>query len=229
MSIYKMSAYLLDYPSTSLWQAKDECLALIASSDELTHGQQTSLSQFVNDYLSLSLIEAQSEYYQTFDAGYTTSLLLFEHVYGDSRERGQAMVDLMAQYAEQGIEIATKQLPDYLPIFLEYLSVLPAEQRQKQLVDIAPILRLLMFRLEKKESRFAALFNILYQLSGHSFNDQALKEKVSQEQSETTNEKLDQIWQEEQVRFETSAINNKPQANNATYYVNVGADRRSQS
>ncbi|RKS87496.1 respiratory nitrate reductase chaperone NarJ [Orbus hercynius] len=227
MSVYKISACLLDYPNESLWQAQDECFVLIDDDSTLTEKQKQSFTQFIRDYFALPLMDAQAEYYQTFDVGYTTSLLLFEHVYGDSRERGQAMVDLMNQYAEHGIELATKQLPDYLPIFLEYLSLLAQPQRHAQLLEIAPILRLLMFRLEKKHSRFVALFDLLYQLSGHQFDDNQLKAKVSQESSETTNEKLDQIWQEEQVRFQASTGNNKPQVNNATYYVNVGADRRS--
>lgn len=228
MSIYRICAALLDYPTEELWQAQHEFIEVLDDDDQLTTEQKQLLIKFVQDYFSQPLLDAQSEYYQTFDVGYMTSLLLFEHVYGDSRERGQAMVDLMEQYSVAGIEIASKQLPDYLPLFLEYLSILPAEQGIAQLYEIAPILRLLALRLEKRQSRFVPVFNLLYALSKYHFDDQALKEKVQQETSDTTNAKLDKIWQEEQVRFQSSPTVEPLKTNSSTYYVNVGEDKRSQ-
>lgn len=228
MSIYKIAAHLLEYPTDELWLAKEELLDVIATDTELDLAQQQRLVTFINNYFSQSVLSAQSEYYQTFDVGHMTSLLLFEHVYGDSRERGQAMVDLIEQYKQVGLALSTKQLPDYLPIFLEYLSLLPSDEAQTQLHDIALILRLLTLRLEKKQSRFAELFALLYALSKYQFDDSELKNKVQQEPSDTTKDKLDKIWQEEQVRFQSSPTVDRKKINNATYYVNVGEDKRSQ-
>lgn len=228
MSIYKIAAHLLEYPTDELWLAKEELLDVIATDTELDLAQPQRLVTFINNYFSQSVLSAQSEYYQTFDVGHMTSLLLFEHVYGDSRERGQAMVDLIEQYKQVGLALSTKQLPDYLPIFLEYLSLLPSDEAQTQLHDIALILRLLTLRLEKKQSRFAELFALLYALSKYQFDDSELKNKVQQEPSDTTKDKLDKIWQEEQVRFQSSPTVDRKKINNATYYVNVGEDKRSQ-
>ncbi|WP_268594516.1 nitrate reductase molybdenum cofactor assembly chaperone, partial [Escherichia coli] len=96
-----------------------------------------------------------------FDRGRATSLLLFEHVHGESRDRGQAMVDLMAQYRAAGLEIDSRELPDFLPLYLEYLASRSAAQAREGLQDIAPILALLGARLQQRESPYAVLFDLL--------------------------------------------------------------------
>ena len=83
------------------------------------------LQGFVDGWLGGALLDRQSEWCETFDRGCATSLLLFEHVHGESRDRGRAMVDLLAQYEQAGLLLNCRELPDYLPLYLEYLSLQP--------------------------------------------------------------------------------------------------------
>lgn len=65
-------------------------------------------------------LDARAQYSELFDRGRATSLLLFEHVHGESRDRGRAMVDLLAQYEQHGLQLNSRELPDHLPLYLEY-------------------------------------------------------------------------------------------------------------
>ncbi|MBN4659345.1 nitrate reductase molybdenum cofactor assembly chaperone, partial [Escherichia coli] len=89
------------------------------------------------------------------------SLLLFEHIHGESRDRGQAMVDLMETYRAHGFEIAARELPDYLPLLLEYLAQRPAEEAREWLSHVAHILELLAARATPRDEAYAALFLLL--------------------------------------------------------------------
>ena len=117
----------------------------------------------------------QADYCELFDRGRATSLLLFEHVHGESRDRGRAMVDLMAQYRAAGLEIDSRELPDFLPLYLEYLASRSAAQAREGLQDIAPIPALLGARLQQRESPYAVLFDLLLALSGSEVQAQALE------------------------------------------------------
>lgn len=124
MMSLKVISRLLDYPSEALWQHRDELIEALEQANELPFTQAVQLMMFVREYLDEDLLDMQAQYCELFDRGRATSLLLFEHVHGESRDRGQAMVDLMAQYQQQGLQIDCRELPDYLPIYLEYLTVL---------------------------------------------------------------------------------------------------------
>ena len=80
------------------------------------------IATLIDQMAALGELEAQAKYDSLFERGRSLSLWLFEHVHGESRDRGQAMVDLMAQYDMAGFEINAKELPDYLPMYLEFLS-----------------------------------------------------------------------------------------------------------
>ena len=119
---WRALAALLDYPSADLIAHLDELRAVIAEERII---ERRSLVPLFDALAQGDLIDAQSAYIDTFDRGRSTSLLLFEHVHGESRDRGQAMVDLLAQYDRAGLSLDSSQLPDHLPIFLEYCSMLP--------------------------------------------------------------------------------------------------------
>ncbi|WP_392563472.1 nitrate reductase molybdenum cofactor assembly chaperone [Orbus wheelerorum] len=227
MKCCKVLSYLLDYPTNELWQASDELIDIVNSLDELTARQKTQLVEFMTNYFAMSLLDAQANYYHTFEVGNLTSLLLFEHVHGDSRDRGQAMIDLIENYAQQGIELSVNQLPDYLPLFLEYLSLLTQVECQKWLGNIALIIRLLGLRLEKRGSTYQVLFNILYQLSQHNADDNELIQRVTNEESDDSVDALDKAWEETQVLFQGPISNDTKHINNSTYYITVGEDKRS--
>lgn len=145
MQILKVIGLLMEYPDELLWECKDDALALIRRDAPM-------LTDFALDLLNAPLLDKQAEWCEVFDRGRTTSLLLFEHVHAESRDRGQAMVDLLAEYEKVGLQLDCRELPDYLPLYLEYLSVLPDDQAKEGLLNVAPILALLGGRLKQREA-----------------------------------------------------------------------------
>ncbi|PTA87525.1 nitrate reductase molybdenum cofactor assembly chaperone [Kluyvera sp. Nf5] len=127
--------------------------------------------------------------------------LIFHVVHGESRDRGQAMVDLLAQYARQGLELDSRELPDHLPLYLEYLAQLPPAEALGGLQDIAPILALLSARLQQRDSHYAMLFTPLIELANTAIDQQKVAEKIADEARDDTPQALDAVWEEEQVKF----------------------------
>lgn len=237
MRILNVLSCLLDYPEENVWEAKSELLEEIKASKKLSPAQQDVLCSFVDSYFSMDLLDAQELYCQTFDVGHTTSLLIFEHIHGDSRDRGQAMVDLLSHYHEAGLTVDSKQLPDYLPLFLEFIAHQPEEEGMTWLSDIATILRLLEIRLEKKESIYKDIFSVLFALSNCQVDDQPLYQQVENEPQETDAAALDKIWEEEQVLFQADALcpstsdqklsSSKAGQQTPVYYIDMNEDKRS--
>ncbi|MFP2423452.1 nitrate reductase molybdenum cofactor assembly chaperone [Pseudescherichia vulneris] len=192
---------LLEYPDAALWQHQQEVHAALAESDVLSKEDAQSLCVFVRDLTQKDVLDVQADYSELFDRGRATSLLLFEHVHGESRDRGQAMVDLMAQYAQHGLELDSRELPDHLPLYLEYLAQLPRDDALGGLQDIAPILALLSARLQQRESRYAVLFDVLLKLASTEVDSQKVAEKIADEARDDTPQALDAVWEEEQVKF----------------------------
>ncbi len=192
---------LLEYPDAALWQHQQEVHEALAESDVLSKEDAQSLCIFVRDLTQKDVLDVQADYSELFDRGRATSLLLFEHVHGESRDRGQAMVDLMAQYTQHGLELDSRELPDHLPLYLEYLAQLPREEALGGLQDIAPILALLSARLQQRESRYAVLFDVLLKLASTEVDSQKVAEKIADEARDDTPQALDAVWEEEQVKF----------------------------
>ncbi|QIQ21691.1 nitrate reductase molybdenum cofactor assembly chaperone [Zophobihabitans entericus] len=228
---------LLEHPTKEIWQAKDELLTEVATCDELSVEQKHQLMSFIQTYLSMPLLEAQSLYCETFDLGQVTSLLIFEHVHGDSRERGQAMVELMNHYQQAGLMLHDqKQLPDYLPLFLEFIAQLPVDKQPSWLHGIATVIRLLEMRLEKKESIYQSLFTLLFALSATQVDEPTLQQQVAQEEVSYTPQMLDKIWQEEQILFQAGsscqdniAAKNRNYMQAPVYYIDMDEDKRSRA
>ncbi|HEY2455143.1 MAG TPA: nitrate reductase molybdenum cofactor assembly chaperone [Scandinavium sp.] len=192
---------LLEYPDAALWQHQQEVHDALAESDALGKEDAQSLCVFVRDLTLKDVLDVQADYSELFDRGRATSLLLFEHVHGESRDRGQAMVDLLAQYEQHGLELDSRELPDHLPLYLEYLAQLPREEAVGGLQDIAPILALLKARLEQRESHYAVLFDVLLKLASTDVDSKKMAEKIADEARDDTPQALDAVWEEEQVKF----------------------------
>lgn len=201
MIALRIIARLLDYPQQDFVDHLEEVLAALAQAGELDAEQQALLISLIRQSASRPLLDRQAEYCELFDRGRATSLLLFEHVHGESRDRGQAMVDLLAQYRADGLELNAKELPDFLPLYLEYLAQGDRARIRRGLQDVAPILALLAARLEERQSDFAPLFSLLLALSGSSANPALLQGQVAQEARDDTPAALDAVWEEEQVAF----------------------------
>ena len=194
MRILKVIGLLLEYPDELLWENRDDALALIRA-------DVPSLTPFVGELLTAPLLDRQAEWCEVFERGRATSLLLFEHVHAESRDRGQAMVDLMNQYQQAGLQIDCRELPDHLPLYLEYLAQLPQSEAVEGLKDIAPILALLSARLQQRESRYAVMFDLLLKLANTAIDSDKVAEKIADEARDDTPQALDAVWEEEQVKF----------------------------
>ena len=169
---------LLEYPDAALWQHQQEMFEALASSEKLSKEDAHALGVFLRDLVAQDPLDAQAAYSELFDRGRATSLLLFEHVHGESRDRGQAMVDLMAQYERHGLLLDSHELPDHLPLYLEYLAQLPEEEALGGLRDVAPILGLLSARLQQRESRYAVLFELLLKLANTQVDSQKWRRRL---------------------------------------------------
>jgi nitrate reductase delta subunit len=190
--VYRALAALLDYPSEPLQSNLAEVAAALSTLDT---GAGATLRPLLALVERSDLLDLQEAYIDTFDRGRRTSLNLFEHVHGDSRDRGQAMVDLLEMYRAAGLEPASDQLPDYLPAFLEYLSLLGDAQAREELGEVAHLLQTIGAALTRRRSPYAAVFDVLLALSGEQpagDGDPA---------DDTSFAAIDAAWKEEPVSF----------------------------
>ncbi|MDR6983533.1 nitrate reductase delta subunit [Rheinheimera pacifica] len=200
MPILQLLSLLLDYPKQPLLDAKAELLAIVADAAIAAELKQ-QLNAFITARCSGELMDWQSEYDGLFERGRSLSLLIFEHIHGESRDRGQAMVNLMAQYREAGLDIGVKELPDYLPLYLEFLSTQGQQNAQIGLEEIAPVLAVLLCRLQQRESDYAGIFATLVALSAAEVDLADIKAQIAGEQRDDTPKALDKVWEEEMVSF----------------------------
>ncbi len=192
---------LMEYPDDALWQHQEELTAALAEGKLFNEQQHEALTSFIASLCGRELLDAQASYGALFDRGRATSLLLFEHVHGESRDRGQAMVNLMNQYQQEGMEIDSYELPDHLPLYLEYLSQRNPADAQGGLQDISPILALLSARLKQRESDYALLFDLLLALAESDVSVDSVRKQIANEARDDTPQALDAVWEEEQVKF----------------------------
>lgn len=204
MSVLKLLSVLLDYPGDELWQHREELLAA-AESAPLSRDHRKRLVALTHGILDADPLDAQDAWLSLFDRGRSMSLLLFEHIHGESRDRGQAMVDLIAAYRRNGFELAAKELPDYLPLVLEYLAQRPAAEGADWLQHVSHIVALLGARAAERGSPYAVLFDILVEMGAGGMDVRALRVRASEEPRDDTPEAMDRLWEEEAVRFGVEA------------------------
>ncbi|XOV79872.1 MAG: nitrate reductase molybdenum cofactor assembly chaperone [Aestuariibacter sp.] len=207
MNILRLISRLLDYPTEELMDNKLNIQLLITGTDELSSEQKQQLRRFTDVRLNGDLLDWQAEYDGLFERGRSLSLLIYEHIHGESRDRGQAMVDLMAQYKAAGLAISVKELPDYIPLFLEFIATQGTENAKGWLQDIVPVLALLAVRLEKRDNNYQHLLYLLVSLAEADIDLDSLREQVNAEKPDNTKKALDKVWEEEAITFGGDAIN----------------------
>lgn len=158
---FKALSALLSYPNEDLQAATGEIDAVIRSEKLIDHEAYRSLEPLLVKLTRSDLFDLQERYVDLFDKTRRLSLHLFEHVHGESRDRGQAMVDLAALYEKGGLTLAANELPDYLPLFLEYLSTLPIEEARPLLANAQHIISTIEERLAGRNSAYAAVFSAI--------------------------------------------------------------------
>ena len=148
MQVLSVISHLLDYPKQEMIPARDELIEVVQQSP-LNKQHQAAVIGFIEQRFAGDLMDWQAEYDGLFERGRALGLWLFEHIHGESRDRGQAMVDLVGQYKQAGLELDKKELPDYIPLFLEFLSSQGDENATAGLQEVEHILALLFYRLQK--------------------------------------------------------------------------------
>jgi len=197
----KVLSLLLSYPEAEMLAALDEMAAVVEQENLLLDDHKRSVLALIDSYRGVDLLDSQEDYVALFDRGRFLSLHIFEHVHGESRDRGQAMVNLLQMYESHGFEMSTHELPDYIPLFLEFLSQQEQGVAMQLLHDAMPVLSLLGARLTERGSEFHAIFDAL---AGFAGEPEALAEIRSQAATEGEDETLvnmDEIWEEEAVSF----------------------------
>lgn len=198
----KALSLILSYPTQELKEAMPEIGAVLASETRLTATTRRALRPLVEGFRECDIYELEEQYVMLFDRSRTLSLNLFEHVHGESRDRGGAMVSLLESYREAGYEPTTTELPDHLPVLLEFLATRPFGEAQDTLADAAHILEALNNRLIRRESSYSAVFSALLQLSGVEADKAAVAELLSQPDVNPDDlTSLDKVWEESEVHF----------------------------
>jgi nitrate reductase delta subunit len=201
MRLLKVISLLLSYPSQELIDDRAELEQVVIEEALLSEEAKQQLLGFIAQLLSRHYMDAQEDYIATFDRGRYTSLLLFEHVHGESRDRGQAMVDMINVYKDHGYELSARELPDFIPLYLEFLSCCDPAMALEWLDEINHILALLEERLIQRDSPYAVLFTVLLSLVTAVDNRSEIVKQVSAEERDDTMEAIDKVWEEEVVRF----------------------------
>ncbi len=155
--LHPILAALLDYPQPALIEALPEIDARV-SADPDTHAALAPLLTWLG---STDLITLQETFVATFDRTPGHSLHLFEHIHGESRDRGQAMVDLLQEYQRHGLTPHESELPDHVPTFLEFLGTVDAGHAQALLGDAIHVLAAIGVRLARHDNPYASVFTVL--------------------------------------------------------------------
>lgn len=201
MDILKVIACLMHYPNADLQKNKGELAMVISRAREISPDQRADLLAIVDEIYGGELMDAEENYGILFDQGRSMSLHLFEHVHGESRDRGQAMVDLMNVYETNGFEMNSRELPDYIPLYLEYLARRPEMEAREWLCDVHHILARIGARLEERESCYSHLFGALLTIAGQPNAMDAERVEVAKEVPDNTLEAIDKEWEEVAVTW----------------------------
>ena len=209
----KAFSLLLSYPTRELQHAMPEIGAVLASDTRLTAAARRALRPLVEELSGRDIYDLEEQFVLLFDRSRTLSLNLFEHVHGESRDRGGAMVSLVETYREGGFDPATSELPDHLPVLLEFLATRSPAVAQETLADAAHIFEALNARLDRRESPYGAVFASLLQLAGVKADKEAVAEMLAQPDDDPTDlEALDEVWEESEVLFGPDPNAGCPQA-----------------
>lgn len=197
----KAMGALLTYPTAELLAALPEIGAVIDAESRLSRKDKAALHELLAQLATADALDAQERYVALFDRGRATSLNLFEHVHGESRERGPAMVDLMQVYARAGYVLAASELPDYLPVLLEFLSQRPWAEAKDMLTDCAHILRRLGEALRSRDSRYDAVPAALLAMTGEPGLAAKAPDKKAGAEQAGSEKALDEEWLDAPVIF----------------------------
>ena len=195
MKTFRVLGLLMSYPKPEWLTHLDEFKSLLLKEQFLPKKHSKAVLAFIDRLAMTDIFDLQEDYVGTFDRGRSHSLHLFEHIHGESRDRGQAMVNLAAAYEEKGLFIDQAELPDYIPLFLEFLSLCPVDEAVDLLGEPIDIMATIAVRLQKRDSSYAALFEALVALSKVKPSQDKIKEVLDQQLEDTSLEAMDKEWE----------------------------------
>lgn len=179
-------AWLLRYPDAELRAAGPALRDALRAEGALSAGRLAEIDDLVDRLCGLPGLRAEADYVELFDRGRRAALHLFEHVHGDSRDRGTAMVDLAQTYERAGLALSTGELPDYLPVVLEFASTQPPQQAREFLLETAHLVRAIFTALAERSSAYASVLAAVLDLAGEPAERVVLPEEPA----------LDESWEE---------------------------------
>ena len=204
--IHKVLSALLSYPTPELKGAAEELRTIVDAETALPAQLREGLGILIDEIATRDLYDLQERYVLLFDRTRSLSLHLFEHVHGEGRDRGQAMVDLIELYERGGLRLEAKELPDYLPLFLEFLSTRPFGEAQDLLCQPLHVLAALRERLQKRKSVYATVFAALEALARSKPDAETLAALLGEADDDPHDlEALDRAWEDAPVTFGPSA------------------------
>jgi nitrate reductase delta subunit len=194
---YRALAALISYPTEALQTATGEIATALAEEGMVPASLRAATDALLAELAGRDIYDLQERYVALFDRSRTLSLHLFEHVHGESRDRGQAMADLIELYRGHGLEPTASELPDFLPLFLEFLSLLSDEEARMLLAEPAGILQSLANRLVMRNSAYAVVFQALAAMA----NALDAVGPDSEQDDPDDLAALDAVWEEAAVHF----------------------------
>lgn len=202
MKTFKALSLLLSYPTAALQDAIPAIDAVLRDDGLLGPKRMQMLAPILAELRDRDLYDLQERYVLLFDRSRTLSLNLFEHIHGESRDRGGAMVDLLDMYRAGGFDLGGSELPDYLPVLLEFLSTRPLAEARAILTDAGHILVALGERLIRRETPYAALLEALVALAEADPQTTEVETLLSIKDDDPEDlAALDAVWAEAQVTF----------------------------
>jgi nitrate reductase delta subunit len=200
MLTYRVLSALLSYPAPELKGAAREGVRILCEEQLLRTEHIERTRGFVDWLLDTPQLDVEASHIDAFDRGRSTSLHLFEHIHGESRARGEAMHRLLLRYRAHGLELQPRELPDFLPLFLEFLSTRPAPEAAKHLSEVSDIVGLIGRRLVKRGAPHAPLLEAIASLADTSARS-AYALTAEDEERDDTPAALDAAWEEAPVMF----------------------------
>jgi nitrate reductase delta subunit len=216
----RVLARLLSYPDAQLRGDLDDMRQALSSEKAIAPARLEELDALINGLARGNALDNEAEYVEVFDRGRATSLHLFEHVHGDSRDRGPAMIDLAQTYEKAGLFLGPDEMPDYLPVVLEFVSTQPPKEARAFLGEMAHIFNAIFNALQQRNSPYASVLGALLELSG----EKAHPVKI------VADEPLDTAW-EEPVVFDGCSVKGqtRPDQPQPIHFVKTDAAKPRQS
>ena len=199
---FKVLSHLLTYPTGELQAAASQLKAALAEEALVPEPDRSAVCRLIDDMAAADIWSLQERYVFLFDRTRSLSLHLFEHVHGESRDRGQALVDLQDLYRRHGLAIDARELPDFLPLFLEFLSTLPVDEALSLLAEPLHVIASIGERLRRRRSAYAVVFRALEALSRDRPSGEDLSALLTTPDDDADDlEALDRAWEDRPVTF----------------------------